>query len=392
MADQLITLLMPVFNDEDTVLATLQSIIGQDYRRWELILINDGSTDRTPQVVAKFVADHPTAPITVINEENADQLNALLAGVDLIRGDLVYIIHGDDLLADHGALGRMNEAMQDPQLDGVMADLITIDHSGREVGRQKVQQYAIAPYVVGQQTLWLGRNLFVDFAVWRTGVFCDSVQANYLTWNTVAWLDFRQTPPRQLRMANAPQPFIRYRVGSGHYIASPVGMLNVINGELRTLVSLLANYRAPHYVRQYQHFRIANKLHALRLYRPRILAERTPRSEVAEIIRLALSKYPALPTNPYLPALIGFYRAAGERTIHLSLPPEFTVWYGKDMRVFNTAMLSAELPDTYGELFTQMTQGFTTVIVPAGQGPAVRDVLHFLNIGPYVTVKEEKSY
>ncbi|MFT8338259.1 glycosyltransferase family 2 protein [Schleiferilactobacillus harbinensis] len=390
MADQMISLIMPVYNDEDTVLATLRSIITQDYRQWELIVINDGSTDRTPQLLGKFVADHPTAPITIINQENADQLNAIIAGINLIRGDLVYIIHGDDLLADDGALARMNASMQDPDLDGAMADLLTIDHDGREVGRQTVQKYAVAPYIVGQQTLWLGRNLFVDFAIWRTRVFCDSVQANYLTWNTVAWLDCRVAPPRQLRITNAPQPFIRYRVGDGHYIDNPIGILNVINGELRTLVSLLASYRAPNYAQQYRRFRLANKLHLLNYYRPRIKPERTPRNEVAGIIRLALSKYPQLPTNPYTPALIGFYAARGERTIHFSLPSDFTVWYGKDMRVFNTAMQSDELPDTYGELFTQMIHGFTTMIVPAGQGPMMQDVLHFLNIWPYVTVKEEQ--
>ena len=53
-SSELISIMMPAFNAEKYIASAIQSIVNQSYPEWELIVVNDGSTDRTAQIVEKF--------------------------------------------------------------------------------------------------------------------------------------------------------------------------------------------------------------------------------------------------------------------------------------------------------------------------------------------------
>ena len=61
---------MPVYNSENTIRDSVQSIINQTYNEWELILVDDGSTDNTGKICDDFSNEYYN--ITAIHKENGD--------------------------------------------------------------------------------------------------------------------------------------------------------------------------------------------------------------------------------------------------------------------------------------------------------------------------------
>ncbi|QAR34956.1 O-antigen ligase family protein [Latilactobacillus curvatus] len=384
-----ISLLMPTYNDQETILESLESIRNQTYTNWELIIIDDGSTDNTKQVVNDYInrfnLEHK---VRYLYESNSDQLNALKLGLKYLSGTIVYIIHSDDIFSNRKVLSRAIHILESDDIDGILAD-ISIDNGNHT----KIKKHSTLDYLGNSrqlkiQTLWLGRNLYLDFAFWRTPVFKNQVRRNYLSWNTPNWINLQDELINSLNLENANFSVINYRVHDGNYINSEVGNLNVLNGELRTLVSLLSRYQIPSYQFQYRIFRIFNKLNLLSIYWPVAFKGQTTKKAVGEIVGFAVSKrVPDFNNQPYLKALIAFYKADQDRTVDLKIPVELPIYYGSDMRQFNQKMINGTLEPFYGELFEEMQKGFTKIKVSKEDVAKWQVIIQFLNIKPYVDLE-----
>ena len=90
------SVLVPAYNAEDTIAETLESIIRQSYADYEILVINDGSTDATARVVAGFQADHPK--ISLLDKENGGTGSAYNAGLSQVLSPWVVLLSADDLL------------------------------------------------------------------------------------------------------------------------------------------------------------------------------------------------------------------------------------------------------------------------------------------------------
>ncbi len=86
---------MPVHNVAAYVAESIGSLQGQTWKDWELVVINDGSTDGTDSIVQALAAQD--ARIRVVNQANAGVACARNHGLDLIRGDHLVFLDGDDL-------------------------------------------------------------------------------------------------------------------------------------------------------------------------------------------------------------------------------------------------------------------------------------------------------
>ena len=94
-----VTVLTPSYNDGISITKTLDSLLSQTYTDWESIIIDDGSTDDTKNIVEKYKKDHNVEnKIKYIYQENQDQLNAILNGIQYVTGDYIFTLHSDDLL------------------------------------------------------------------------------------------------------------------------------------------------------------------------------------------------------------------------------------------------------------------------------------------------------
>lgn len=98
MAD-LVSIIIPVFNSKKYLNRCIESIINQDYKDIEIILVNDGSTDESPKICDSYAKND--LRIRVIHTENSGPGAARNRGIEASRGDFVFFIDADDYIQDN---------------------------------------------------------------------------------------------------------------------------------------------------------------------------------------------------------------------------------------------------------------------------------------------------
>lgn len=106
----MISVIMPVYNVEGYVEDSIASVCCQSYATWELVIINDGSTDGTLAICQRLAATDPR--IRVITTENHGVAMARNEGIAAARGELLAFVDSDDIVAPR-YLEVMHAAMAD---------------------------------------------------------------------------------------------------------------------------------------------------------------------------------------------------------------------------------------------------------------------------------------
>lgn len=93
----LFSVIVPCYNVELYIDDCIKSILNQTYDKFELILVNDGSTDNTKEILNNYARDDNR--IRVVNKQNGGLTSARKAGTELAIGDYIVPVDGDDFLS-----------------------------------------------------------------------------------------------------------------------------------------------------------------------------------------------------------------------------------------------------------------------------------------------------
>jgi glycosyltransferase involved in cell wall biosynthesis len=114
MSVPLISVVLPVYNGEPYVAAALESILRQDYRRLEVIALDDGSTDRSLNILQRYrEVDHR---VRIVSRENRGLVATLNEGIALAKGDLIARMDADDVSYTSRFSRQVALFAQQPQL------------------------------------------------------------------------------------------------------------------------------------------------------------------------------------------------------------------------------------------------------------------------------------
>lgn len=92
----ILSIIIPLFNAEKYIADTLNSIISQNGRNYEIIIIDDGSTDRSGSIADEFKQKYDW--INVLHIKNGGVSNARNTGLRIASGELIYFIDSDDIV------------------------------------------------------------------------------------------------------------------------------------------------------------------------------------------------------------------------------------------------------------------------------------------------------
>lgn len=387
-----ISVLMPTYNDADTICETIDSLIVQSYDNWELIIIDDGSKDNTKEVVEKYKKKKDTEnKIKYFYQENQDQLIAIINGLKHVTGDYIYILHSDDLLYDENTFMRAALYLDThPDIDGILGNLTIIDKDSKITGTQNVLPYLNKKRIPAIQLLWLGRNLYVDFAFHRKETFIKKVYHNYLIWDQPFWLNINDDEVSMLNIEKVDFSFLKYRIYDGNYANEEVGKLCLIMGEIRTATQLMAHYNIPFYKLQYFFFRVFVHLKIFKWFHP--IYQRKTTVNKSNVINFIISKrYPnGYSDNIFLNSLSKFYSKNIKRCIDFdSMYNGEDIYQGNGFRIFNKKILNNELDDFYIKFMGEMSQGFDEIVVSKENSSKAEDVTKFLCIYPFVKIRSK---
>ena len=117
-----ISIITSVYNNQETIAETIESVLSQTYDNIEYIVVDGASTDGTIEVIEQF-SDKIT---TFASEPDAGIYDGLNRGLALATGDVVGFLHADDLFAEVDVIANVVKAFHDEAVDAVYGDLVYV--------------------------------------------------------------------------------------------------------------------------------------------------------------------------------------------------------------------------------------------------------------------------
>jgi len=112
-------------NSAETIEDTIRSVLGQDYKDIEYIIIDGGSSDGTLDIINRYRNNISN----MISEPDNGTYDAMNKGIKLSTGDIIATLNADDVYADQNIVGRMVEFMRSNGLDAAYGDLVYVDRN-----------------------------------------------------------------------------------------------------------------------------------------------------------------------------------------------------------------------------------------------------------------------
>lgn len=393
-----ISILTPTYNDAESILRMLESVASQTYTNWEHIIIDDGSTDNTKEIIENYKKEKGLEDkIKYIYQENKDQLNAIIHGMEFITGDYIYTLHSDDLLPSDDFFSKGVDYLDNNKdCDVIIGDLVIIDENDNITNCWKALNYVKKDYVPALVQLNYGANIYGDVSLQRKENFFNNVLPNYLTWNTPFWIKM-DDGAGMTNMHTVDFPILKYRIHSTNYVSNEIGKFNALNGELRTLTRLMYYYNIPCYflqrkILQFLRMKGIRKLKLTPYFHP-IYKKGIQKNKDKIIEKVILNTYKdGYQNNKFLVSLVSFYKQNSDRVINLKELKEEDIYFGKDIRIFTKKLFDNSLPKIYEVMFEEMKQGFKTIVVENEEQKALAlNLIKFLCLYPYVEVRVEEK-
>jgi len=118
-----ISIITVSFNCAETIQQTIESVLGQTYKNIEYILVDGGSTDGTTDIIQSF----DQTKFTYISEPDKGIYDALNKGIRMASGDVVGLLHADDVFAASDIIQSVAEVFQTYNPDSCYGDLIYVN-------------------------------------------------------------------------------------------------------------------------------------------------------------------------------------------------------------------------------------------------------------------------
>ena len=180
--------MLATHNRRDWLRLAMDSVLAQDYPDLELLVMDDGSTDETPALLAEYASSNPSERFRIRRHENMGQARTLNRGYEMARGEVLGYLSDDDLLAPD-AVSRLVRELADPDVVAAYPGYHMIDEKGlvrdtiRPIEYSPLEAFRLIETVIGPGCLvrrpvlestggWDPRLHFMaDFILWmRVGL------------------------------------------------------------------------------------------------------------------------------------------------------------------------------------------------------------------------------
>lgn len=125
-----LSVIIASYNHQDYIAETLKSLEEQTFQDFEIIIVDDGSTDKTVEVAKNF-----PSRAQIFTQENQGVVAARNRGASLAKGEYICFVDSDDMVLPDRFKRQVAALDRDPELGLVFADALIIDATGREIGK-----------------------------------------------------------------------------------------------------------------------------------------------------------------------------------------------------------------------------------------------------------------
>lgn len=128
-----ISVIIPIYNVEKYLEKCIDSVLAQTYRNIEIILVDDGSTDKCADICDSYLKKD--SRVKVIHKVNGGLSSARNAGLDIAEGDFISFVDSDDFI-EKEMLEKLYEALMEADADMAVCNFRWIDTNGARIAKQ----------------------------------------------------------------------------------------------------------------------------------------------------------------------------------------------------------------------------------------------------------------
>ena len=222
----LVSVILPVFNAEEYVQEAIESILTQYYKHFELIVINDGSTDNSASIIKELSEQDPR--IVVISRPNEGLVSALNTGLNYANGEFIARMDADDKSMSDRFTKQVEYLLKNPRVAVVGTFIKIIDEHGAFIrnGEYPTESDAIEQFLefgcpMAHPSVMMRREVVKFVGGYRKAFsHCE----DYDLWLRISEEGFH--------LANIPEPLLAYRNHSSN--------ISLIQREKQELGSIVA--------------------------------------------------------------------------------------------------------------------------------------------------------
>ena len=201
-----VSVLVSVLNCEKFIVETIESILSQTFTDFEFIIFDDGSTDRTAEIIKRYArTDNRMKPFFKAKNEGYEGMVANLnKGLDMAKGDYIARTDGDDISLPERFSKQVEFLDANPQIFLVGTGAININERGKHLRTFKP---ILDPELLRARLEKVG-------SIYNPSVmFRNSSEFRYIPLRICEDYNFQlQAVKRGYKVANLPQPLIKYRI------------------------------------------------------------------------------------------------------------------------------------------------------------------------------------
>lgn len=160
----LVSVIVPIYKVEDYLDECVQSIVGQTYKKLEIILVDDGSPDKCPQMCEEW--SQRDDRIRVVHKTNGGLSSARNAGLDVAKGDYICFVDSDDFITPDYVEVMLNRIICDDKV-GIVSGMIYRYTDGNKCPFKQQWNIQKENIVPPEDFTVNCINLSISFTVWN---------------------------------------------------------------------------------------------------------------------------------------------------------------------------------------------------------------------------------
>lgn len=201
----MISVIMPVHNCERYVEQAVKSIVGQTYERWELIIWDDGSSDKSFEILEELKTRDPRIAV-YRNAHNVGKVETVRKALQLCKGSYVTVHDADDFSHPLRFEKQLDFLLTNPDYRMCGCAFISLDRHDREMSRVRMPtEYAEIQKNIHRESQFHGPTMVIDAAI------IDSIGGLYRYFRNKEDVDLAVRLVEKYKAANLPDFLYYYR-------------------------------------------------------------------------------------------------------------------------------------------------------------------------------------
>lgn len=210
----LISVIVPVYNVADYLPACMDALLCQSCQSWEIILVDDGSTDGKSGALCDAYAEQHPELVRVIHQANGGLGAARNTGIETAKGEYLLFVDSDDTIAPE-ALERLSAWVKESHADMYVFGFCYVTEAGEQAGEPRLSAVTGQPVTLADEPAMLLDSPSACFRLWKRELFADGT----VRFPGRVWYEDLCTTPKALLRARSivqkPDALYRYLLRAG---------------------------------------------------------------------------------------------------------------------------------------------------------------------------------